>query len=168
MNNSQTITLTGAVTGNETAIVRLRPQTFQEDGILIETSVKFPEYEFKVETFFFGYNFDLFLKDAEEVCSGRANRSHLFNYNQTLVFEFINQAGVMFLSLDYHSVLPQSAEDKLFKDLRKASRLDSTAIQDSIFSFTFMRLHNPISEVTGWLTAVLDDNPISRTNPYPH
>jgi hypothetical protein len=165
---NETVVLTGVAIGNETATVTFRPQTCHADGIDIALSVKLLEYVFEVETFFYGYNFELFLKEAEEVISTRAGRAYLFNYDQTLVVEFIDHDGVTFRSLNYRSDLPQPAENKHLKVLRTASRLDSTSNIGSRYSLSFMPLHNALVEVTDWLTGVLADHPVSKENPYPH
>lgn len=168
MKDDQALTLTGIAIENETAIVRLLPQSHHVDGIDFEISVTLPEYEFRVRTFYYGYNFDLFLREAEEVVLRRSARAHLFNYNQTLVLEFITEGGGIFLSVEYRCILPQLAEDRLFKVLRVASCLESTTKKGSSFSLAFMPLHNPLSEVSDWLDGILATHPISRENPYPH
>ena len=75
MPNDQAITLTGIAIDNETAMVILRPVGYHSDGIDIATSVKVLEYEFKVETFFFGYNLELFLQEAEKLVARQAPRA---------------------------------------------------------------------------------------------
>jgi hypothetical protein len=167
MSSDEVITLTGTAVDCETATIILGLRTYQADGIDIATSVKVLEYGFNVETFFYGYNFETFLGEAEEVIAGRANRAHLLNYNETLVFEFISEGGVTFLSFSYKSVLPNRPEDRFLNVLREASRLDSDKSGGSRFSFSFMPLHNSLDEVITWLRNILASHNISTISPYP-
>jgi hypothetical protein len=168
MPTDDTVTLTGVAIENETATIVLRTRKCHADGIDISLSVKLLDYLFDVETFFYGYNFELFLRESEEVISARTDRSHLFNYDQTLVLEFIYKSGVTYLSMNYQSVLPQPVEKNLLKTLQATSHLGSTNKIGSRFSFSFMPLHNSLSEITDWLTRILANHPVSRANPYPH
>ena len=168
MNSNRSIILTGTAIESYTATVTLRAGAFHHDGIDISIAVKLLEYEIKFETFFYGYNIDLFLREGKEVIASRAVRAHLINWEQGLLLEFICQSNQIFLSLNYESVLPQPPADNLLGILRAESRLDSTRTIGSRFSLSFMRLHNPLSEITDWLARVLDDHAVSRENPYPH
>jgi hypothetical protein len=165
---SPAFTLTGIAIENATATITISPRTPHADGMDMAVSVRLLEYTFEVETFYYGYNFELFLREAEDVSAGHARRTHLFNYDQTLVLEFISHEGITFLSLDYHSILPQPPDDNVLRALRTTSRSDSTTTTGSRFSTSFMPLHNPLSQITDWLSGVLAKYPMSKENPYPH
>lgn len=167
MNNVETIILTGIAIGNETATVALCPRKCNDDGVDIVASVKVLEYTFHVETFFYGYNIENFLKGVSECVSGKVNVARLINYNETLVLEFITEGGAYFLSLAYKSVLPKRPEDGILRILHEASNFEVKNNVGSRFSFAFMPLHNNISEVAAWLASILANHNISRINPYP-
>ncbi|HEX3800605.1 MAG TPA: hypothetical protein VH413_18070 [Verrucomicrobiae bacterium] len=166
MNNDETLILTGILTGCETATIVLTPKKYHADGIDILISVKALEYGFNAETFYFGCILDGFLQEAERVISGQANRAHLFNSDGTLTLEFINNDNRTFLSATYTSIFPQKLEDSLWEHLKSASCLDSKENDGSQFSFSFMQLHNSITEISDWLTHIFSKHSISKESPF--
>lgn len=167
MNDDQILILTGNAIGNETAIIAFRAGELSNNGIDIKISVKVLEYEFNVETFFFGCNIASFLEKLDDLVSGRAKSADFVNYNETLTCEFIRKDDVTFLSLVYTSVLPQRSGDEILQFLKTASRLDVGRDSGSRFSCSFMPLHNVLSEISTWFANLLETKVISKTNPYP-
>lgn len=158
----------GAAFGGEAASLSIVGKAPRRDGLTLGVEVAVLEYRFSVETFFFGYNLDAFVRQIEEGSFSEKGIAKLINYDETLVMTFVRVPdGKEFLSIDYRSIAPERPAPECVSILSKISGATERQHFGSRFELQFLLLHSPIEEIGREARALLDASLISVANPYP-
>jgi hypothetical protein len=124
------------------------------------------EFEFKLETYYFGFNLHTFIKELQRVDSGEITVATLFNYNETFILEILHHPSRGdFLSIEYGSIFPDDP-DLDEAEIRKSLLNNRLERPGSCFSVSFLRLTSPLSSLASFLTNIISSRAIDLHNPY--
>lgn len=167
MSSLPTVMLVGNSFGNEKALVEFHVTGTWPDGIDAVLCVKVLEFTFRVETFFYGFNIKWFIEQADAVGDGRPTVATLFNYDETLVLEFIRLGDNQdFVSIRYTSIAPDSPDERSLESLRRLSTLHPVDKRGSHFVLSFMKLDTGLADCAGRFGDMLARLNIATSNPY--
>jgi len=150
------------ICGSEGATIHLQPTRYANDGVDIGVSIKILEYEFRVETFYFGINLQTFVHELELIISGKRLSATLFNYDETLILNFFHsEQHEAFLSVEYISSFPAPPTVALLMEKKGQFAKAGTS-----FSMSFLSLQDPIEKISEAVIYIMDNHKMDITNPY--
>jgi hypothetical protein len=136
------------------------------DGVDLAVCITVLEFEFRVTTFFYGFNLASFSAEAKNVVSSAGKVARLFNYDETIRLQFLRpSSGSVFLSVYYRSVVPDVPSSEL-ADLQRLSALAASDVTGSQFGMHFLHLHTSLTDCYRSIDALLQSTRVSVANPY--
>lgn len=162
------IIITGTAFEAEIATVALRPEKIEANGMDVAVSVTVLEFEFKVKTFFYGYNFEQFFQQNNQPSSGDLRQMILFNYDETLKIEFICRGDLeSFVAIYYRSALPEAPPENFLSTLRPHTSAAEFGGAGSRFHMCYMKLHSPFAKTLDDFKELVRGCALDNHNPYP-
>src|SRR4051812_36562524 len=101
------IRLIGTAFGTATAEITFFVVKRQDNGADLALGIHNLELRAVIETFFYGYNLKTFLRNATQTEEASNQSVLLYNFDQTLTFEFLSCEAAEFLSVRYISIAPE-------------------------------------------------------------